>query len=61
MRPAAHHLIALYLQVDDEAGRGDPPPSMPPRQRPELDIKVFVDFHRAQRGLIGKGKQGATT
>ena len=32
---------------------------MPPSSAiPALDIKVFVDFHRAQRGLIGKGKQG---
>ena len=27
------------------------------RARPELDIQVLVDFHRAQRGLIGKGQQ----
>ncbi|MGL5949040.1 MAG: CDP-diacylglycerol--serine O-phosphatidyltransferase [Aeromonas sp.] len=52
------YLVALYLQ-DDEAGREilDALYAAKARQ-PELDIKVFVDFHRAQRGLIGKGKQG---
>ena len=55
------YLIALYLQ-DDEAGREILSALYAAKQRnPSLDIKVFVDFHRAQRGLIGKGKQGATT
>ena len=52
------YLIALYLQ-DDEAGREILSALYAAKQRnPALDIKVFVDFHRAQRGLIGKGKQG---
>ncbi len=50
------YITALYLQ-DDEAGReimhalykakGD---------TPEIDIKIFVDFHRGQRGLIGENE-----
>jgi len=51
------YLIALYLQ-DDEAGREIMQALYAAKQaRPHLDIKVFVDFHRAQRGLIGKGAQ----
>ncbi len=50
-------LVALYLQ-DDEAGHlvmnalQDAA-----RERPGLDICVVVDWHRAQRGLIGAGHQ----
>ncbi|MGL4205687.1 MAG: CDP-diacylglycerol--serine O-phosphatidyltransferase [Aeromonadaceae bacterium] len=51
------YLVALYLQ-DDEAGREILAALYAAKQaRPQLDIKLFVDFHRAQRGLIGKGKQ----
>lgn len=47
------YLVALYLQ-DDEAGRGVLTALYEAKQaRPELDIKVLVDWHRAQRGLIG--------
>lgn len=51
------YLSALYI-ANDESGNqiieellaaGD--------KNPELDIKVFIDFHRAQRGLIGQPKQ----
>ncbi len=47
-------LTTLYLQ-DDEAG-GDIMHAMfqAKQLNPGLDIKVFVDFHRAQRGLIGE-------
>ncbi|MEN9585676.1 MAG: hypothetical protein RLZZ616_2682, partial [Pseudomonadota bacterium] len=52
------YLVALYLQ-DDEAGREILSALYAAKQRnPALDIKLFVDFHRAQRGLIGKGEQG---
>ena len=52
------YLVALYLQ-DDEAGREILAALYAAKAaRPELDIKVFVDYHRAQRGLIGKGAQG---
>ncbi len=51
------YLVALYLQ-DDEAGREILAALYAAKQaKPQLDIKLFVDFHRAQRGLIGKGKQ----
>lgn len=50
------YITALYLQ-DDEAGRE----ILEALHRvslanPNLEIKVLVDFHRAQRGLIGAAK-----
>ena len=49
------YLVALYLQ-DDDAGREILTALYEAKQRnPALDVKGFVDFHRAQRGLIGKG------
>lgn len=48
-------LSALYLQ-DDDAGRELLSALYAAKARvPELQIAVFVDWHRAQRGLIGKG------
>ncbi|MDO6545483.1 CDP-diacylglycerol--serine O-phosphatidyltransferase [Photobacterium sanguinicancri] len=50
------YLVALYLQ-DDEAGRSVLQALYDAKQaNPELDIKVLVDWHRAQRGLIGAEK-----
>ncbi len=50
------YLVALYLQ-DDEAGRGILTALYEAKQaNPDLDIKVLVDWHRAQRGLIGAEK-----
>jgi CDP-diacylglycerol--serine O-phosphatidyltransferase len=50
------YLVALYLQ-DDEAGRAILTALYEAKQRqPKLDICVFVDWHRAQRGLIGAEK-----
>nr|WP_086938888.1 CDP-diacylglycerol--serine O-phosphatidyltransferase [Thaumasiovibrio occultus] len=47
------YLVALYLQ-DDEAGREILDALYRAKQQnPALDIKVLVDWHRAQRGLIG--------
>ena len=47
-------LSALYLQ-DDEAGRAVLAALHAAKAaRPELQVAVFVDWHRAQRGLIGK-------
>ena len=50
------YITALYLQ-DDEAGReiltALHEASL---ANPELEVKVLVDFHRAQRGLIGAAK-----
>ncbi len=49
-------IVALYLQ-DDDAGREvlDALYAAKARQ-PALQVAVFVDWHRAQRGLIGKQK-----
>ncbi|WP_105259297.1 CDP-diacylglycerol--serine O-phosphatidyltransferase [Pseudoalteromonas sp. T1lg88] len=47
------YITALYLQ-DDEAGREILEALHKASQNnPELDVKVLVDYHRAQRGLIG--------
>lgn len=49
-------IVALYLQ-DDDGGREILDALYAARQRePALEISVFVDWHRAQRGLIGKQK-----
>ena len=49
-------IAALYLQ-DEEAGREVLAALHAAKQaQPQLDIAVFVDWHRAQRGLIGKAK-----
>ncbi|WP_109127245.1 CDP-diacylglycerol--serine O-phosphatidyltransferase [Dyella sp. C11] len=48
-------LVALYLQ-DDDAGREVLEALHGARSvRPDLSIEVYVDWHRARRGLIGKG------
>ena len=49
-------LVTLYLQ-DDDAGREVLEALYAAKaKRPELQISVFVDWHRGQRGLIGKDK-----
>ena len=51
------YITALYLQ-DDDAGREILHALyLAKANNPALSIKVFVDCHRAQRGLIGEGKQ----
>lgn len=48
------YITALYLQ-DDDAGKDILHALYQAKvNHPSLDIKVFVDFHRAQRGLIGE-------
>ena len=49
-------IVTLYLQ-DDDGGREvlDALYAAKARQ-PSLQVSVFVDWHRAQRGLIGKQK-----
>lgn len=48
-------IAALYLQ-DDETGRNVLNALYEAKEKnPKLYIRVYVDFHRAQRGLIGKG------
>jgi len=53
------YLTVLYLE-DDEVGQLIVKHLISAKQRhPALDIKVFVDFHRARRGLIGHaGSEG---
>ena len=47
-------LVALYLQ-DDDAGRELLDALYAAKARaPDLQVSVFVDWHRARRGLIGK-------
>ena len=47
------YITALYWQ-NDAAGKEILQELYQAKQQlPELDIKVFVDFHRAQRGLLG--------
>jgi CDP-diacylglycerol---serine O-phosphatidyltransferase len=49
-------IATLYLQ-DDEAGREVLSALYAAKAaRPSLEIAVFVDWHRAQRGLIGAGR-----
>jgi CDP-diacylglycerol--serine O-phosphatidyltransferase len=51
------YITALYVQ-DDEAGREILHALYQAKNNnPSLDVKVFVDFHRAQRGLIGEKEQ----
>lgn len=48
------YIAALYIQ-DDEAGQEILHTLYQVKAaNPQLDIKLFVDFHRAQRGLIGE-------
>jgi len=51
------YITALYLQ-DDDAGREILRALYQAKaDNPTLIVKVFVDCHRAQRGLIGEGEQ----
>ena len=49
------HLCSLYLQHDEGGESILLALHQAKQQRPQLDIRVFVDFHRARRGLIGAG------
>jgi len=51
-------IVALYLQDDDGGREVLDALHAAKARRPELDVTVFVDWHRAQRGLIGKQKSG---
>lgn len=53
-------MTMLYLQ-DDEAGREVMEALYEAKRRnPKLYVRVYVDFHRAQRGLIGASKDSRT-
>ena len=48
------YITALYLQ-DDDAGREILHALYQAKaNKPDLEIKIFVDYHRGQRGLIGE-------
>jgi CDP-diacylglycerol--serine O-phosphatidyltransferase len=47
-------LTALYLQADEAGEEVLRALFAAKQQNPNLDIKVYVDFHRARRGLIGQ-------
>ena len=50
------YIVALYLE-QDEAGREILNALYQAKiKQPNLDIKIFVDWHRAQRGRIGEDK-----
>lgn len=47
-------LTALYLQADEAGEQVLRALYQAKQQNPALDIRVYVDFHRARRGLIGQ-------
>jgi len=48
------YITALYLQ-DDDAGREILHALYQAKaKKPDLEVKIFVDYHRGQRGLIGE-------
>lgn len=51
------YLCSLYLQHDDGGDELLAALHAAKAVRPELEVVVLVDWHRAQRGLIGAGKQ----
>lgn len=51
------YIVALYLQQDEAGLEVFDALHAAKAARPELDIVVMVDWLRAQRGLIGAGKQ----
>ncbi|TEW55200.1 CDP-diacylglycerol--serine O-phosphatidyltransferase [Psychromonas sp. RZ22] len=54
------YIAALYLEAD-EAGNEVLEALYAAKDRhPEMDIAICIDFHRAQRGLIGSEKGGDT-
>lgn len=50
------YLCSLYLQHDEAGQEILDALYAAKRAKPALDIKIFVDWHRAQRGLIGEQK-----
>ena len=51
------YLCSLYLQNDEAGGELVEALHKAKAARPALDIAVLVDWHRAQRGLIGEAKK----
>lgn len=54
------YLAALYLEADDAGAEIMMALYQAKKNNPNLDIAVCIDFHRAQRGLIG-GKEPTAT
>lgn len=51
------YLCSLYLQADEAGTEILDALYSAKTAQPNLDIRVLLDWHRAQRGLIGAGKQ----
>ncbi|MBY6185546.1 CDP-diacylglycerol--serine O-phosphatidyltransferase [Marinobacter hydrocarbonoclasticus] len=51
------YIAALYLQEDSAGSEVLHALYQAKQRQPDLDIQIMVDYHRAQRGLIGKGPQ----
>jgi len=54
------YLTALYLEADNAGQDIMMALYQAKRNNPQLDVVVCIDFHRAQRGLIGAKKTAAT-
>lgn len=54
------YLTALYLEADDAGKEILMALYQAKKERPTLEIVVCIDFHRAQRGLIGQSKATET-
>lgn len=54
------YLVALYLEADDAGKDILTALYQAKKNNPALDIVVCVDYHRAQRGLIGEKKEVST-
>ncbi|OCL24450.1 CDP-diacylglycerol--serine O-phosphatidyltransferase [Gilliamella sp. wkB171] len=50
------YIIALYLEQDEAGQEILNALYQAKKQKPNLDIKIFVDWHRAQRGRFGEDK-----
>ncbi len=55
------YIVALYLQQDEAGQEVLDALYAAKAERPELDVVVLVDWFRAQRGLIGAGKQAGNS
>jgi len=54
------YIAALYLEADEAGAEVLNALYTAKLRHPEMDITVCIDFHRAQRGLIGTAKGGQT-
>lgn len=55
------YLCSLYLQADEAGAEILDALHAAKTAQPHLDIRVLLDWHRAQRGLIGAGKQAGNS